>query len=69
MKSQDYYDDGTLTRAHKALVTSGITEKQAHEAINACLNAGIVFRESLRSAYGCTKDPCPWPHEETRNDL
>lgn len=61
----EYHDDKTLTRVHAALVESGLTIQQAHEAINQCLNRGILFRETARSVYGCKQDPCPWPHGET----
>jgi hypothetical protein len=60
----EYYDDTTLTRVHTALIASGLTPRQALDAINECLNAGILFRETARSAFGCTSDPCPWPHKE-----
>lgn len=63
------HDEHTLTRVHDALVRSGLTERQAHEAINECLNTGILFRETARSMFGCTKNPCPYNHSEMHGDL
>lgn len=58
----EYHDDKTLARVHEALVDSGLSKRQAHNAINECLNQGILFRETVQRVYGCKEDPCPWPH-------
>lgn len=41
----EYYDDETLSKVYDALLWSGLTGKQAEDAVNEMQNAGILFRE------------------------
>lgn len=46
------FDEQTLFKVFRALIESGLTEKQALSAINQMQNVGILFRERWPSVTG-----------------